>query len=301
VDFASVLGAFVGATVDVPAGGWGGAGVVTGPWGGAVWRLLDAQHFGVPQRRRRVFVVGHLGGPCPPEVLFEPACGDGDSAPGGQAREGAPADVVSGVAGTLGSHTHFRGDLDGHGAYIPEPVAKSLTTKQQRYGDGSEESFVIAHTLRAEGFDASEDGTGRGTPLTVTRGVVDHEGERSDLRPRTRAADNEAQRGSGSLCEGLHGAPPDAHGVRAADGLAGRVDRANGFDEYNQVLTGDTAACLRVDQPWSLALVEGGSGNRSAYDPRPDGRRYAACGDGVVAPVAEWIARRLRPHIEACE
>src|SRR3954470_11697081 len=48
LDFACVLGAFVGADVAVPRGGWGGAGVVAGPWGGAVWRLLDAQHFGVP-------------------------------------------------------------------------------------------------------------------------------------------------------------------------------------------------------------------------------------------------------------
>ena len=86
LDFASVLGAFVGANVAVPAGGWPGAGVATGPWGGSCWRLLDAQHFGVPQRRRRIFVVGRLGGPCPPQVLLELASGDGNLAPGPHAR-----------------------------------------------------------------------------------------------------------------------------------------------------------------------------------------------------------------------
>lgn len=39
---------------------------------GVVWRVLDAQFFGVAQRRRRVFLVGHLGAEPPVEVLFEP-------------------------------------------------------------------------------------------------------------------------------------------------------------------------------------------------------------------------------------
>ncbi len=39
---------------------------------GVAWRVLDSRYFGVPQRRRRIFLVGYLGGPCPAEVLFEP-------------------------------------------------------------------------------------------------------------------------------------------------------------------------------------------------------------------------------------
>ena len=42
------------------------------------WRVLDAQFFGVAQRRRRLFLVGHLGAESPAEVLFEPGCLSGN-------------------------------------------------------------------------------------------------------------------------------------------------------------------------------------------------------------------------------
>lgn len=141
LDFACVLGAFVGADVTVPAGGWPRAGVVSGPWGGAVWRMVDAQYFGVSQRRRRVFVVGHLGGECPPEVLFELASGAGYFAEGRKARTGASGSAADGARS-----------------------ARTLTRGLGRL-DGESEDFVVSHTLTSKGFDASEDGTGRGTPL----------------------------------------------------------------------------------------------------------------------------------------
>lgn len=48
---------------------------------GLAWRVLDAQFFGVAQRRRRLFLVGHLGDPTgPAEVLFEPDCLQGNPA-----------------------------------------------------------------------------------------------------------------------------------------------------------------------------------------------------------------------------
>lgn len=66
---------------------------------GVVWRILDAQYFGVAQRRRRVFIVGHSGGRPRPEVL---ALGEGlfgDSAPSRGSWEAASVDAASGVGG----------------------------------------------------------------------------------------------------------------------------------------------------------------------------------------------------------
>ena len=61
---------------------------------GFAYRVLDAQFFGVPQRRRRVFVVGCLGDwDAPRRILFEPESLRGDSAPSRKRGEGATGGI----------------------------------------------------------------------------------------------------------------------------------------------------------------------------------------------------------------
>jgi site-specific DNA-cytosine methylase len=88
-DFAAVLGGLTGNTPIVPKRGWRNAGVCVGPNRVAVWRVLDAQNFGVPQRRRRVFVVA---GPRTlarrvVEVLLDPESSERDSPTRGKSWE----------------------------------------------------------------------------------------------------------------------------------------------------------------------------------------------------------------------
>jgi DNA (cytosine-5)-methyltransferase 1 len=100
-DFAAVLSAIVGGAVFVPADGWVRAGVVAGPTGVAAWRVLDAQYFGVPQRRRRVFVLGVRGGGVDPaEVLSLAESLSGHLAASGEAREGIATDAGEGASVT---------------------------------------------------------------------------------------------------------------------------------------------------------------------------------------------------------
>lgn len=89
---------------------------------GVAWRICDAQYFGVPQRRRRVFIVGCLGGPCPPQILFEPEGLQGNIEESREAGEEAPEGTRDGVAKPLGGGSGARGwmnDLD-HATYLPE-------------------------------------------------------------------------------------------------------------------------------------------------------------------------------------
>ena len=69
---------------------------------GFAYRVLDAQYFGVAQRRRRVFVVGYLGNWRPAAaVLFEPESLRGDTAPSREAGKKSAANLIPSVAGSL--------------------------------------------------------------------------------------------------------------------------------------------------------------------------------------------------------
>lgn len=146
---------------------------------GWAYRVLDAQHFGLAQRRKRVFVVGCLGDwrrAC--AVLFEPASLRGNTPPRREARERTAPTLASRATAGGGLGTDF--DCDGGLiAYSGNNTAGSIdvATAVNAHGgphgrlDFDSETF-IAHSLRADGFDASEDGTGRGTPLVAQRSLV---------------------------------------------------------------------------------------------------------------------------------
>ena len=82
-DFAIVLGELSGFFPEAPKEGWRNSGVCYGPKGTVAWRVLDAQYFGVAQRRRRVFIVRSpaTAGGSAFKVLFESDCLPGNPAP----------------------------------------------------------------------------------------------------------------------------------------------------------------------------------------------------------------------------
>ena len=130
------------------------------------WRVLDAQFFGVPQRRRRLFVVGHSGDwRYPASVLFEPESLRGHLAPGGKAETAAASGAEGGAGACRGTacvtqaltRSFGCGGADDNraqgGFYIPvmppltTSVARCLTSRTERY-DFETETLIPSHGVR---------------------------------------------------------------------------------------------------------------------------------------------------------
>lgn len=162
--FGCFMGGLVGSVAPLrsPDGGsWPSEGMVQGPRARLSWSVLDGQWFGVAQRRRRVFVVVDFGN-CvdPAAVLLEPDRLRGDTPPSRETGQ----DVTLPVAPCLRGRGNASHRLDTEAVVASHDPAATLQTSCDDYSraDGFN---MVAHTLRGEGFDTSEDGTGRGTPL----------------------------------------------------------------------------------------------------------------------------------------
>lgn len=183
--FGCLLGALAGEShpLEPPRARWTHTGYVSGPRRRIAWRLLDAQHFGVAQRRRRVFLVASGREDFDPaEVLFESESLYGHPAPSHAPWQDAAISVAAG-AGIAGDYTPMNrthgkisvtvGFGDGNRSG-PIDVATCLTASAGPKNDFDVETFMvqsvsgaISHTLDTAngGKGYGEDDTGKGVPI----------------------------------------------------------------------------------------------------------------------------------------
>jgi DNA (cytosine-5)-methyltransferase 1 len=95
---------------------------------GFSYRVLDAQYFGVPQRRRRVFVVGCLGDwVSASKVLFEPDCLSRDTEESRKTRERTSSATSSGVRGNIETFNR-----QSHSQFGVDPLASTVKARDHK-------------------------------------------------------------------------------------------------------------------------------------------------------------------------
>ena len=121
--------------VPMPDKGWPASGClvdVDRKWSVA-WRVLDAQFWGVPQRRRRIALVADFGGMSAPEILFERNGVSRDIEESGETRQRTPDDAERGVGETISFQERAGCAGGGKGILLQRDRAGALSTLNNQF------------------------------------------------------------------------------------------------------------------------------------------------------------------------
>lgn len=294
---------------------------------GLAWRVLDAQYFGVAQRRRRVYVVGSLGSTRACEVLFEPDCLRWDH-PTGRAKRQALARAVGGGArgADAGPGRLTPWDSQSRRVYDPDGCYPTLDTRERSGGDGRAVALDFnptASRLRYADEDVSQTLTARmGTggnqvPLIqeVTAFLPNNGGKaggiayESELSPTLKTEHNPAvlTRSKGFIDNQSvdNGRLLFAFAAKnaASAGLSVSRDTSPTLSTTKQpAVSGD--GTVRRLTPVECERLQGFPDGWTDVPYRgrehaPDSPRYKALGNSMAVPVMRWIGRRIQQVEEA--
>ena len=258
--FGCFLGALAGeADALIPAGGrWANAGFIDGPKRAVAWRILDAQYFGVAQRRRRVFVVASARADFDPAaVLFEFE---------GLRRDTAPSRKTGqSVAPTVGTGAPF--SRTGNDRVEAEAIiAQCLTTGTGRRYDAETETILpitfhptqdpisSANICHAIGANSNA------TAAVAFTGSVDYENNGHTPEEPTGPLLKGSPTGGGRPLPAISLPSMQVRRLTPVE-----CERLQGFpDNYTNI-----------------------------KDKCPDGPRYKALGNSWAVPVVRWIGDRI--------
>lgn len=245
---------------------------------GFAYRVLDAQHFGVPQRRRRVFVVGCLGDwRSAAKVLFESESLCGDITPSREARK----EIANCLTKSPSSYSSYD-PAKGRGNAITWP-AEIASTLNASFGDkqGLENQHINQGAPLFVPIHARDGKEVLGT-LTASYGTGGVDFETKPL---------------------VHNV--EAYNITFCDANGTRKDRVNGGLYVNKTDTSNTLTRtgvgtnavqdMRVRRltPIECERLQGFPDNYTNIPNAPDTGRYKALGNSMAVPVMRWIGERI--------
>jgi DNA (cytosine-5)-methyltransferase 1 len=309
-DFRTVLCLLLGQEVPKPKTRWQPAGVVVGK-GSLAWRILDAQYFGVPQRRKRIFLIRDFSGGSAGEILFERKMCEGDTDEGVESRtapalpvgEGAGSDSVdAGESGGGGSDGEATGKVLSIAGSWSKRRAQQLATNDdgKSYALCAGDVHRVMYAYDMSHYDAIREykdktytlsaraGTGgQQVPIVLNAHDRHHEVTNDMTMPLTATHCKQPMVVSyGVVTKGNGDAflSNERHmSLSTGGGQAGQG--------YPAVLTTGKRNVVRKLMPIECERIMGFPDGWT--DGLSDSARYRLLGNAVVVPVTNWIFQRI--------
>jgi DNA (cytosine-5)-methyltransferase 1 len=277
---------------------------------GWAYRVLDAQNFGVAQRRRRVFVVGHLGDWKPAaKVLFESESLSGDIKKGRKERQ----DSAAFTASSFGNYGEGVGTIRAAGGDLGGGSETLIASRMVGFGDYTTDG--TASTVKARDYKNATDLIA----IAYENHSIDSRIKKIDISPTVRAAWGTGG-GNVPLTQNVaFGWQNSASQGMSVDTISPTLDKsktpavAQFVDTYNGTIQGDVSATMTADMagpthsgpkvmqsmavrrltPVECERLQGFPDNYTNIPKAPDGNRYKALGNSMAVPVMRWIGQRI--------
>lgn len=269
---------------------------------GFAYRVLDAQHFGLAQRRKRVFVVANSRDwRRAAAVLFNRESLSGNPPPSRETRQDTTGRTGDGIARCLTTGEAKRQD----------GTANAMTTPNG--GRGGIGVGAIAHAFDARQSNVIQYGDISGPLDTAEHSIAiafsckDHGADAGDVSPTLRSMNHDGSHanGGGQVAVAIRTANTGANGHGISKEVAHTLDLANGQavafaqNQRDEVREMDVAGAYRVRR---LTPTEGArlQGFQDDYlditfrgKPAADGNKYRALGNSMAVPCMSWLGKRI--------
>lgn len=256
------------------------------------YRVLDSKHFGVAQRRHRVFIVASLGNGSCAEILFEPTGSERDNQASRAMGQGTPTYVIKGAAiGRQPANGPQRGEISADG------TCYTLNTS---------EVHAVAGTLAAGGAeterfrafgDYTPDDTASCLMSQDNKHATDLIAFNSEQTPKTARNVSLTLRAEYQAAHVNVAYPIDYalrwHTAQAFSVSENIIPTMTVSDATPLAVLPAGAFGVRRLMPVECERLQGFPDNWTAVNGQSDSARYKQCGNAVTVNVAEWLGQRV--------